>query len=51
MTEKGEKRKNIVAVCLLILGVALIVFGVFEGQAKSVLFKAARVCMECVGIG
>ncbi|MBP5491965.1 MAG: thioredoxin [Clostridiales bacterium] len=46
-----DKKKNILTCCFLVLGVALILTGIFQDQAKMVLVKAARICMECVGIG
>ena len=36
---------------LLAAGAALTVFGLWQGQYASVLAKAIRICMECVGIG
>ena len=37
-------------VCV-ILAAALVAVGVTEGQAKEVLMKAVRVCLECIGVG
>ncbi|MBQ1820017.1 MAG: hypothetical protein II117_00290 [Clostridia bacterium] len=36
---------------LAIAGTAFLLFGIFSGQAESVLKKAIRICMECIGIG
>ncbi|MBO4677271.1 MAG: hypothetical protein J5633_06980 [Oscillospiraceae bacterium] len=38
-------------VLTLILAAALVAVGVAEGQAKEVLMKAVRVCLECIGVG
>lgn len=36
---------------VLALAAVLTVLGATEGQAKEVLMKAVRVCLECIGIG
>lgn len=37
---------------LILLGaVALIAVGVMVGEPQSVLQKAARICLECIGVG
>ena len=38
-------------ITLLILAAGLVVVGVLQGQPASVMAKAVRVCLECVGIG
>lgn len=43
--------KPIVQVALLIVGIAMVCFGVMHGEADAVLAKAIRLCLECVGIG
>ena len=39
------------SVFLLLLGLSLLLFGFFRGEAVSVLQKSIYVCLECVGIG
>ena len=36
---------------LLAAGVLMLLFGLWRGEADTVLSKAIRLCMECVGIG
>lgn len=40
-----------VAVTLAALGAGFLLYGIFAGQALTVLHKAIRVCLECIGIG
>lgn len=51
MKTSRPKRRIWITICMLLLGVALIGVGLSKKQEKSVLAKAARICMECVGIG
>lgn len=44
-------KKNRAGLAILILALALIGFGLSKNQQTSVLNKAIRICMECVGIG
>lgn len=43
--------KTMTQVLLLLLGGAMVLFGVWRGETGVVLSKAIRLCMECVGIG
>ncbi|MBO4746590.1 MAG: thioredoxin [Clostridiales bacterium] len=43
--------KNILAIAVMLVGIALIAYGISTGQVTAVLNKAIRVCMECIGIG
>lgn len=43
--------KTVSQVVLLVAGVAMVCFGVMRGEAATVLGKAIRLCLECIGIG
>lgn len=45
---KSEKATQIF---LLAAGLIFFLFGIFRGEAATVLNKAIKLCMECVGIG
>ena len=44
-------KKATVQVLLLLIGMAMLVFGIWRGEAQTVFSNAIRLCMECVGIG
>lgn len=43
--------KPVAQVALLIVGIAMVGFGIMRGEADTVLAKAIRLCLECIGIG
>ena len=45
------KRSRAAGLILLLAGAALTAAGLAQGQYASVLAKAVRICLECVGIG
>ena len=44
-------KKAAAQVALLLLGAVMLCFGACRGEAATVLGKAIKLCMECVGIG
>ena len=48
---KQLSKKAAAQVLLLLLGLAFLVCGVMRGEADTVLNKAIKLCLECVGIG
>ena len=40
-----------ISVIEMLIAFVLTVLGIIDGQHVTVLEKAARICMECVGIG
>ena len=51
VTDEMALKKAAVQVLLLLIGIAMLVFGIWRDEAQTVFSKAIRVCMECVGIG
>ena len=52
MKKSSEKKgSGRITALLLLLAAVLIIVGILAGQPDSVLAKAVRICLECVGIG
>lgn len=49
--ELSYVKKTAAQVALLMAGAAMLCFGVWRGEAATVLSKAIKLCLECVGIG
>ena len=47
----SHRKKAAAQAVLLIVGIAMLCFGSWRGEAAVVLSKAIKLCMECVGIG
>jgi len=44
-------KKAVAQAMLLVVGIAMLCFGVWRGEGATVLSKAIKLCLECVGIG
>ncbi|MDD3400196.1 MAG: CD1871A family CXXC motif-containing protein [Eubacteriales bacterium] len=44
-------KKWILTIVIFLAGAALVTVGVCLGEPQSVLSKAVRICLECIGIG
>lgn len=47
----AERRRRALFLPLLALGLAMMAWGIWRGEAAVVLQKAIRICLECIGIG
>jgi len=48
---KKSSLRILTCAVLLSLSAALIAAGLIRGEARIVLKKAVRICMECIGLG
>lgn len=46
-----QTARRVAAIAVLALGLGLCALGLWRGEGTAVLTKAARVCMECIGLG
>lgn len=46
-----RSKKTVFQVLLLICGAVMLCYGALRGETATVLSKAIRLCLECVGIG
>ena len=46
-----SKSRRIIAILCIFVGIVLLVAGLLRGEAQTVLNKATRICLECIGIG
>lgn len=44
-------KSRALSVVIVFISIAMIYYGYTNGEAKVVLEKGIRICMECVGIG
>ena len=51
VTELTRKKKAVFQIVLIICGITMLCYGAIRGEAETVLSKAIRLCLECVGIG
>lgn len=49
--EVTRAKKALSQAVLLISGAIMLGFGAMRGEVETVLSKAIRLCLECVGIG
>ena len=51
MSHVKKSAVQAVQAALLVVGIAMLCFGVWRGETATVLSKAIKLCLECVGIG
>ena len=47
----SQNPRKIIGVASTLVGVAMMVFGIYRGEMAVVLAKAIKICLECIGIG
>ena len=51
MMRLSNVKKATAQVAVLVAGSAMLCLGVWRGEVATVLSKAIKLCLECVGIG
>lgn len=46
-----KQRNWIIPSCFLLAGLLMITLGIIRGEHETVLAKAIKICLECMGIG
>ena len=46
-----EKDKKLISKMLLVLSIGFVVYGAYRDEVNTVLSKAVKLCLECIGIG
>jgi len=49
--KRGEKMRYAAGLLLLAAGAVMMAAGIRNGEMVTVMQKAIRICMECIGIG
>ncbi len=44
-------KNNKIKIAILIFAIAMCLYGALNGEARAVFIKAAKICMECIGLG
>ena len=51
ITDTTAEKMHIFRIILLVLGIAVLLYGFFTGGVADVLTKAVNICTECIGLG
>lgn len=43
--------QNLLRVCGITAGAAMLCFGVYREETEAIFRKAVKICLECIGIG
>lgn len=44
-------KRNFQTLLALVIAVVFILYGIFRSEVGTVLLKAVKICLECIGIG